>query len=230
MKSMKKLCVGEVLEKRELVTLSSEFVQIPDPEHIVHLQFRRFAGCPVCNLHLRSIARRHKEIVAAGIREVAVFHSSVESMFPYQGDLPFAVVADPEKRLYAEFGVESSLRTILDPRAWAAVLRGAITRRPKPPARGEGAFGLPADFLIASDGRVRACKYGVHADDQWSVDELLTLAQSRAAPDQGLAGRPHEASGFIHGPLEKGSSSLIPTASHDLTPSQDGSKHRRDRP
>jgi hypothetical protein len=37
-----------------------------------------------------------------------------------------------------------------------------------------GSLGLPADFLIASDGRVLALKYGRHADDQWSIDELLT--------------------------------------------------------
>jgi hypothetical protein len=37
---------------------------------------------------------------------------------------------------------------------------------------------LPADFLIGSDGRVLAAKFGSHADDQWSVDELLDLATS----------------------------------------------------
>jgi hypothetical protein len=35
---------------------------------------------------------------------------------------------------------------------------------------------LPADFLIGSDGRVLAAKFGRHADDQWSVDELLDMA------------------------------------------------------
>jgi hypothetical protein len=44
------------------------------------------------------------------------------------------------------------------------------------PSLGESALGLPADFLIAPDGRVRTCKYGAHADDQWSVDELLMHA------------------------------------------------------
>jgi len=33
--------------------------RIPEPDGLVHLQFRRFAGCPVCNLHLRSFASRH---------------------------------------------------------------------------------------------------------------------------------------------------------------------------
>ena len=40
-----------------------------------------------------------------------------------------------------------------------------------------GRTDLPADFLIAPDGRVRACKYGAHANDQWSVDEMLALAR-----------------------------------------------------
>jgi hypothetical protein len=63
------------------------------------------------NLHLRSIARRHDELTAAGIREVAVFHSAAGQMLPHQGDLPFAVIADPGRELYAAFGVESSART-----------------------------------------------------------------------------------------------------------------------
>lgn len=36
-----------------------------------------------------------------------------------------------------------------------------------------GHLGLPADFLINSNGRVIAAKYGKHAYDHWSVDELL---------------------------------------------------------
>ncbi|MBW8707046.1 hypothetical protein MBT84_46190 [Streptomyces sp. MBT84] len=39
---------------------------------------RCFAGCPVCDLHLHSVARRHPEIAAAGIREVVVFYSPAD--------------------------------------------------------------------------------------------------------------------------------------------------------
>ena len=42
-------------------------------------------------------------------------------------------------------------------------------------------MGLPADFLIAPSGRINAVKYGTDAYDQWSVDELLTLAKDVAA-------------------------------------------------
>ncbi|MDA4114094.1 MAG: hypothetical protein OK474_08615, partial [Thaumarchaeota archaeon] len=82
-----RLKVGDVLGHRELVTIQGNSVQIPDPELLVHLQFRRYAGCPVCNLHLRSIARLHGDILAAGVREVVVFYSDAETMLGFQGAL-----------------------------------------------------------------------------------------------------------------------------------------------
>jgi peroxiredoxin len=168
---------GSRLPPRELVTIRDQRIRIPDPRRVVHLQFRRFAGCPVCKLHLRSIAQRHDELVSAGILEVAVFHSSVELLRRHDHALPFAVVADPEKRLYREFGVEASLRSVLDPRAWGAIVRGLATFGAGREA-GEPALGLPADFLIGGNGEVLACKYGAHADDHWSVDEILERARS----------------------------------------------------
>jgi AhpC/TSA antioxidant enzyme len=171
---------------RTLVTVSGGNVPVPHPDHLIHLQFRRFAGCPVCNLHLRSIVNRRADIEAAGVHEVVVFHSSADTLRTYTADLPLDVIADPDRVLYREFGVESHPRALLDPRAWPTIVRAvaqelrAVRRgRPAPPTRPEGGrLGLPADFLIAPDGRVLASKHGVHADDQWSVDELLALALS----------------------------------------------------
>ncbi|MGW7527825.1 peroxiredoxin-like family protein [Streptomyces sp. NPDC054783] len=175
---------GSQLGPRELTPVSGPPLPVPDPDRLVHLQFRRFAGCPVCNLHLRSFVRRHAEIGAAGIQEVVVFHSRAEELREHTADLPFAVVADPDKRLYAEFGVESAPRALLDPRVWGPIVRAvlrsawAILRgRERAPSRPHGGrLGLPADFLIAADGSVLAVKYGRHAYDQWEVEELLELA------------------------------------------------------
>ncbi|WP_010032237.1 MULTISPECIES: peroxiredoxin-like family protein [Streptomyces] len=173
------------MNERSVTTVSGDQVAVPAPGRLTHLQFRRFAGCPVCNLHLRSVVRRHGEIEAAGVREVVVFHSPADELLPHTTDLPFAVVADPGKRLYAEFGVDRSPRALLDPRAWGAIVR-AVLSGVREVARGRehlpstsphgGRLGLPADLLIASDGRVLAAKYGEHVYDQWSVDELLELA------------------------------------------------------
>lgn len=165
---------GDAVEPFEVTSLQGEVVRVTDPAaRATHLQFRRFAGCPVCNLHLRSFARRHDALREAGVREVAFFHSTAETMRPYQGDLPFAVVPDPEKVFYRRFGVEQSLRSVLDPRSWGAMAAGMV-KNPTNPLSGEGGhLGLPADVLVSPEGRVLAAHYGAHADDQWSVDELL---------------------------------------------------------
>lgn len=174
---MPRIEVGELVRSRTLPTIRAEQAPLPDPDRLLHLQFRRYAGCPICNLHLRSIVTRHAEIEAAGVREVVVFHSTAEEMRPYQGDLPFHAVADPDRRLYREFGVEPSPRAVLDPRAMWTGLRAGLRRvGGGPPPLGRKLFGLPADFLIAPDGRVLARNYGTHAADQWSVDDLLQLA------------------------------------------------------
>lgn len=87
---------------------------------------------------------------------------------------------------------------------WVPVLRGvfrslrAILRRQQPvPAVNPhgGRLGRPADVLIASDGRVLACKYGAHVYDQWTIDEILALvgledathrAQTRKSASRGM--------------------------------------------
>lgn len=168
---------------RTLTTVTGAAILIPDRDRLIHLQFRRFAGCPICHLHLRTFVTRHDEITAAGIREVVVFHSSAAELRKYSADLPFDLIADPQRVLYREFGVESRPRALLDPRSWPAIARGVTQdlraarrgEKPLPPTTPEGGrLGLPADFLIAADGRVLAAELGVHADDQWSVDQLLT--------------------------------------------------------
>lgn len=183
--------VGSIVTKRALRTIQLEPLQIPDEHQIVHLQFRRFAGCPVCDLHLHEIVRRHDAIVAGSIKEVVVFHTERKELLPYAESLPFAVIADPDKQLYKEFGVESGLRSLLNPRSWVPIARGvlrsmqSISRgKPVPPFTPQGGrFGLPADFLIASDGRILASKYGTHAYDQWSVDELLAFSRLHTQRD-----------------------------------------------
>ncbi|MDY6999026.1 MAG: peroxiredoxin-like family protein [Actinomycetota bacterium] len=174
-----KLTVGDVIGAHRLDTVEGGVIAVPDPERLVHLQFRRFAGCPICHLHVRAVARRHDEIRAAGVTEVVVFHSAAESLREHQPDLPFAVVADPDRRLYDEFGVGSSLAAVAHPRAWLAAARGARHQSSLTAGigRGEDHLGLPADFLIAPDGTLLAAGYGTHADDQWSVEEILDRAR-----------------------------------------------------
>lgn len=178
---------GDTVAIDELHAIKGATVVLPDPEKLVHLQFRRFAGCPICNVHLQAVIKRHDEIVAAGIREVVMFHSTPEELAAYVDDMPFDVIADPDRVLYRRFGVETSMRSVADPRSMAPVLRGMMDRSLAGKRRlsagmhraNGGHLGLPADILIDASGIVVDAKYGKHAGDQWSVDELLEHTKAR---------------------------------------------------
>src|SRR5438046_10762530 len=101
---MARLKMGHTVQRRELMTIHGEAIRIPDSERLTHLQFRRYAGCPACNVHLRSIARRHAEILAAGMQEIVVFHSRRETMLEFHGGHPLAAIGEPRNLLNAEFG------------------------------------------------------------------------------------------------------------------------------
>lgn len=170
--------VGDRLAPIQLSTLAHGIIGVPGPGH-QHLQFRRFAGCPVCNLHLRRFAEGHDRLEGAGVRTVAFFHSPAELMRPYQGALPFPTVPDPERRWYRHFGAERSAFAVMHPRVIWSALRGLVGAPSNPFAGGRDQTALPADFLIDADGVIVAAHYGRHADDQWSLDEVLALATAR---------------------------------------------------
>jgi peroxiredoxin len=174
-----KFKAGDFLPTTSLESVTGEPVQLPDRDRVVHLQFRRFVDCPICNTHIAEIRRRAREIEAAGVKEVIVFHSSAESIRSYQKDLPFVLVGDPKKILYRQFGVETSFRFNMSLKALGALARGLMHGNFGLRSSGH-ALGLPADFLVTPSGQIQAVKYGTHAYDQWSVDELIALARSAA--------------------------------------------------
>ena len=175
-----RLEVGQVAPAFSMPSLEHGSIEMP-PRTLTHLQFRRFAGCPICSLHLRSFARRHDELEAAGVCEVAVFHSTAEALRRYHADLPFAIVPDPEKRLYALYGLEKGLAALLHPRAMWAGMKGMFSAPNNPLDAGGGLIGLPGDFLIDSGGKIVHARYGSHADDHLEVDEVLRFARERSA-------------------------------------------------
>ena len=178
---MGKVKLGDQIASFNVDTIAGVPVTLPiTGSKYTHLQFRRFAGCPVCNFHLLTMARRQEEIAAAGISEVVVFHSHQDEMVKYQAQLPFHCVADPDKRLYRQFGVENSLWALLHPGVLLNGAKWVIGQRRFYRKAENGIFGLPADILVNRAGRVVAVQYGSHADDQWSVDDLLKIASFSA--------------------------------------------------
>ncbi len=138
--------------------LQQDDVRVPDSSgRLRTCSFGVLAGCPVCNVHLQSFVRKYDELVQASIREVVVFHSSCEQFKPYQSHYPFEVICDPEKRLYREFGVESSISAIFSWATWKAALKGMLLPgQPKfvPPSCRRTAGVARGFFSLRRDGKI----------------------------------------------------------------------------
>jgi hypothetical protein len=108
------------------MSVSGDVVNIPDPDRLVHLQFPPFRG--LSGLRLAPSVHGASTRRDRGSQAFARSLSSIQrwSLRRYEHDLPFAVIADPNKRLYVEFGVERSPRALLDPRVWIRIMRAVL--------------------------------------------------------------------------------------------------------
>jgi hypothetical protein len=145
------------------------------------------------------LKNRKSEIEAAKILEVIVFYSDKKDMKEYLKEIPFLLVADPKRIWYEEFGVETSAKSVLNPMVWPHAVKGFILNIGRLfsllPKKDESMFGLPADFLIDENGVIRDLKYGTHAYDQWSVDELITKANLLSVEKMTIPHAPSMSSG-----------------------------------
>ena len=140
------------------------------------LSFYRFASCPFCNLRVHEMSQRYAELHARGLEMVAVFQSPADKILKYAGSVqrPFPIIADPDRRLYRAYGVETS---------WAGLARAVVTRFPDLlravfaegflPGTIEGEIQrLPADFLIGPDSRVLHAYYGRDIGDHMPLQYI----------------------------------------------------------
>jgi len=172
---MRRLKPGEQAPRTTLDAVDGTRIDVPDAKRILHLHFSRFADCPICNLHIADLRRRAPEAHAAGVRQLAVFHSPAAQVLAYRPELPFALIADPDRAIYSRFGVGVSRRALLHPRAaWRLIAEARAGNRAQE-AHG-GIHGLPADFLIEPDGGLLLVHYGTHAEDALPFQRILDAA------------------------------------------------------
>ena len=140
----------------------------------VMLSFYRYAACPLCNLRVHHLIQLHDSFIANNLHLIAVFQSPLKSIRKYVGkqNIPFPVIADPERNLYRLYGVESS---------WPGFIRGSL-RLPTvasaimkgfSPGKMEGVKSMvPADFLIGPDQTVQVAYYGSDIADHLPIEKI----------------------------------------------------------
>lgn len=145
------------------------------------LAFHRYASCPVCNFSLRQFQHEYDNLLEMGVRYVPVFHSSVENMQEaYSEEPPFAIIADPDMKLYKSYGLKPSLSAFLHPKAIGDGFK-AVNSILQPGYRFKFApektiLTKPADFLIKANGEIAFVHYGKSLGDSISVADAKRLA------------------------------------------------------
>ena len=143
----------------------------------VYLVFMRFAGCPVCNLHVHSLLKQAENFKNKNISVVLVYESSPEIMREYlEGEnYPFTFIADPQDQLYNLYSVESSMLKIM-----AGMFHGLMKKffagnklfKKKIVMDGKQNR-LPAEFLIDEQGRLSMVHYSNFLGDNLPGERLL---------------------------------------------------------
>ena len=78
---MTKLAVDDTVLVTTFTTFKGETISLANSSTpLIHIQFRRHAGCPICDLHLRSIMKRKDQLTKLGVSVVVFFHSTPEEL------------------------------------------------------------------------------------------------------------------------------------------------------
>ena len=140
----------------------------------VMLSFYRYAACPLCNLRVHDLIQHYASFINRNLSLVAVFQSPSASIRRYVGkqDIPFPVIADPERRLYRLYGVESSWPgfiwgSLRLPTVASALMKGFL------PGKMEGVKSMvSADFLIGPDSTIQVAYYGSDIGDHLPIEKI----------------------------------------------------------
>jgi peroxiredoxin Q/BCP len=176
---MTRLSVGSAAPSVTATTLLGASVTLPTPGRWTFLSFLRYASCPACNLRVRELRHRARDLDAAQVEWFAIFHSPDWRLKKHMpSDAWRHVIPDPDG------GLASSYRTA---RSWVGLGLSMIVPSFYVAFAKTLAFGywggavdrwwhtMPADFLIAPDGTIRWAHYGRHIVDHTHVDDLLAL-------------------------------------------------------
>lgn len=138
------------------------------------LSFYRYAACPLCNLRIHELGKHREKFLERGLLLLAVFQSPESSMRQHlaRRAMPFPIVADPERRLYRAYRIESSFgafaTAMVHPRSVSALVQGFL------PGKMEGdKFLVPADFLVGPELTIQHAYYGKHIGDHIPMQTII---------------------------------------------------------
>ena len=168
-----KLKEGNQAKHFRLEDISGKTISLDDyKERKLLLSFYRYASCPLCNLRVSELSQNYDRLSKQGLHIISFFQSPKESMMKYVGrqNAPFPIIADPERMVYKQYGIEWS---------WFGYIRGGLSISMVRALRNGFKIGkmegkknlLPADFLI-ENLIIKSAYYGKTISDHIPIEEI----------------------------------------------------------
>lgn len=152
----------------------------------VVLGFYRNVNCPFCNMRVHQLMKMKDSLSEQNTEMIFFFESSAKVILRssfHQGISPIPLIADPEKKIYAEWGVERSkikmFKTMLSAANREALKAGMQLDLPKEKDVDASQDLIPADFLIDEDQIIQKAHYGNHLNDHIDLMEIRSFSRSR---------------------------------------------------
>ena len=137
------------------------------------IAFFRYADCPICNLRIRDLRKRHNALSRAGLETLAVFQSPAAHLAESLGgeEWPFPLIADEPLEHYRAWGVETSWAGLLSP--WSIATAFKAMAAGHLPSRIDGpVHRMPADFVVDDKGVIALAHYGHDAGDHLPLEHV----------------------------------------------------------
>ncbi len=147
-------------------------------QHWTLISFLRNGACAMCNLRIHMMIAQYPALKNLGLEMIAIFESPVSSIRANvtKQNVPFALLSDPEAKLYELYGVETSQEkvalTMQMPETQVAIQQAANLGYALIPEEGSNFYRIPADFLIDPNGNLRIAHYANHLTDHLSFEQI----------------------------------------------------------
>ena len=156
----------------------------------VLVAFFRHAGCPFCNLRVHSLTKIHQEMKEKGLEMIFFFESPekvlLRSTF-HQEVSPIPLIADPEKKVYAEYGIENSGMISAKSHLTTFVQTAYKAFKTKVPIHGmkegESINTIPAEFLVDENGMIKKLHYSKSLTDRMDLQVIKDFANEEKATE-----------------------------------------------
>jgi peroxiredoxin len=141
-----------------------------------------------CRAHLGEVQAHYEDFRQAGAEVLVVTQARPQflALFLREQQLPFPVVADPERVAYRAFGLErTTWARVLSPavlfRYVRLIFRGWGLRKPR---GGEDVLQLGGDFVLDREGRLAYAYRSAEPTDRPAVAVLLRAVRESIPPKQ----------------------------------------------